>query len=332
MTRRPRTLLLLVSAVVLAGLLSACSALVGLAPVPPRAEEGALDAAQARTIAARVVASAVTADSMPTSAGDAARRTAYSGDALAAASADARLAATGDAKKTADRALTATPPVVLAVSRGLPYPRSMIVQTTRAKSGLPVLSLLTTPDVRTPYRIAISAPMLAGASVKGFDPLTRGSEGVGTGAGLAVAPATLTTTYAASLAFPVPTAKGPSPFVPDDSFAQGVRASAANQNKSMDGRGTFTQVHTAKAVVGGLRVAGGAGALVFTAMDREDIFLNRTAGTLTPSKPFTALTGLTSVTSEADLSTLEIVVFFIPDSGQAVTVAADEHLYDASGV
>lgn len=100
----------------------------------------------------------------------------------------------------------------------------------------------------------------------------------------------------------------------------------------MHGIGSFTQVHTAKDVVGGLRVAAGAGALVFVTMDRRDSFLNRTTGTLTPSKQFTALTGLKSLASEAGLSTLEVVVFFVPQSGSAVTVAAEEHLYAASGV
>lgn len=332
MTTRWRTVPALILAAVLTGLLSACGALVGLGPVPTGSVGGAVDASRARMIAARVVAAAVKADATPTSAGDAARRLVYTGDALAAATADARLAATTDAKTRDERVLTSAPPIVLAVSRGLTYPRTMVVQTTRAKSGLPVLYLLTTPDVRTPYQIASSAPMLPGASVKIFDPLTQGSLPLGSGTGLSVAPMALTTAYAASLAFPPQAGRATTPTVPNDSFAQGVRASAGNQSKGMNGIGTFTQVHTAKDVVGGLRVIGGAGALVFVAMNRSDSFLNRTTGTLKPSKQFTALTGLKSVTSEANLSTLEIVVFAIPDAGPAVTVAADEHLYAASGI
>ena len=333
MTRRLRKAPMLIPAAVLIGLLSGCGALVGLGPVPTGPVGGAVDASRAQAIAARVVAAAVKADATPTSAGDAARRLVYTGDALAAATADARLMATTDAKTKDARLLSAAPPVVLAVSRGLTYPRTMVVQTTRATSGLPVLYLLTTPDVRTPYQIASSAPMLAGASVKVFDPLTRGSLPVGTGSGLSVTPTALTEGYAASLAFPAPAGKATTPpVVPNDSFAQAVRASAANQSKGMNGIGTFTQVHTAQDVVGGLRVVGGAGALVFVAMDRRDAFLNRTTGTITPSKQFTALTGLKTVTSEANLSTLEIVVFEIPDTGPAVTVAAEEHLDAASGI
>ena len=332
MTTRRRAVPTLILAAVLTGLLSACGALVGLGPVPTGSVGGAVDSSRAQAIAARVVAAAVKAEATPTSAGDAARRLVYTGDALAAATADARLAATTDAKTTDERVLTAAPPVVLAVSRGLTYPRAMVVQTTRATSGLPVLYLLTTPDVRTPYQIASSAPMLAGASVKVFDPLTRGSLPVGSGDGLSVTPTALTAAYAASLAFPAPTGKATNTVVPNDSFAQGVRASAANQSRGMNGRGTLTEIHTAKDVVGGLRVVGGAGALVFVAMNRSDSFLNRASSTITPSKQFTALTGLKTVTSEANLSTLEIVVFAVPETGPAVTVAAEEHLYAASGI
>lgn len=329
-----------VLALVVVTALSGCGALVGLGPVPTDTVGGAVDAARAKTVAARVIADAVKADAVPKAAGDASRAAVYSGDALVAARADAKLTSVTGATGRADRALSGTPPVVLAVSRGLTYPRSMVVQTTRAKSGLPVLSLLVTPDVRSPYRIAASATMLPGASVKSFAPLIQGSDplgggaggGAGAGAGLAVAPLTLTKQYAAALAFPAPKPTGATSFVTGDSFASGVRASAANQNTSMHGIGSFTQEHTARGVLGGMRTADGTGALVFAALDRRDTFLNRAKGTLKPSASFTLLTGLSSVTAEADLSTLEIVVFFVPDTGQAVTVAAEEHLYDASGV
>jgi len=66
-------------------------------------------------------------------------------------------------------------------------------------------------------------------------------------------------------------------------------------------------------------------------LDRTDTLLNKTPGTLKPSAPFTALTGLSTVKAEAQLRTLEFVAFLVPDAGQVVVVGADEHLYAASG-
>ena len=322
-----------------AGLLSlslaGCATIVGVTDAPTATVGGALPSSQAQAIATQVVAAAEKATAAPGAEGDAVRATAFSGMALTAASADAKLAATVSAEVKNARTLTASPPVVLAVSRGLDYPRSMVVQTTRAQSGLPVLHLLTTPDVRTSYRIAASTLMLPSAAVKAFDKVAQGSPVLGDGSSLAVRLEDLTKRYAASLAFPAaasPTDAPPTdaPFS-DDTFATGVRASAVSQSQGLANIATLTQQHDLADVIGGLRVAGGKGALVFTVLDRRDSVVNKPGAVVTPLPAFTALTGLTTVTTEASQHTLEFVAFFVPERGQAVVVGAEEHLVAASG-
>ena len=315
--------------------LGGCAAVVGVMDAPTATLGGALPSSQAQAIATQVVTAAEKATAAPGAEGDAVRAMAFTGEALIAAQADARLAATVSAEVRNARALTASPPVVLAVSRGLDYPRSMVVQTTRAPSSLPVLHLLTTPDVRTPYRIAASTLMLPSAAVKVFDKVAQGSPALGDGSGLAVRPEDLSKRYAASLAFPAvasPADASPAdaPFT-EDTFATGVRASAVSQSQRLAHIATLTQQHELADVMGGLRVAGGKGALVFAVLDRRDSVVNRPGVVVTPLPAFTALTGLTTVTAEASQHTLEFVAFFVPDSGQAVVVGAQEHLVAASG-
>lgn len=314
----------------LSALLTACAGLAGVSDAPTQTVGGAVRPTQAQTIAAKVIGESEKAAAAPGPEGDALRAEAYTGDALVAATADAKLAATLSAQVKGARTSTTSPPVVLAVSRGPSYPRSMLLQTTRAQSGLPVLHLLSTPDVRTPYRIAASTPMLPSASVKAFEPVTQGSTALGDGNGLVRRPEELAQAYAASLAFPAPAPAADRPFAPD-TFAAGVAAGASSQNQDLGGVGTFAQQHEATDITGGLRVRGNAGALVFAVLDRTDTLLNKTPGTLKPSAPFTALTGLSTVKAEAQLRTLEFVAFLVPDAGQVVVVGADEHLYAASG-
>ena len=131
-------------------------------------------------------------------------------------------------------------------------------------------------------------------------------------------------------ASPTEASPADAPFT-DDTFATGVRASAVSQSQRLANIATLTQQHELADVMGGLRVAGGKGALVFVVLDRRDSVVNRPGAVVTPLPAFTALTGLTTVTAEASQHTLEFVAFFVPDSGQAVVVGAQEHLVAASG-
>ncbi|MEP6629476.1 MAG: hypothetical protein ABJA89_03350 [Lapillicoccus sp.] len=332
MTRPTTRLTAALGAVALAAGLSGCASIAGVTDAPTATVGGALAASQAQALAAQVVQTAQKAAAAPGADGDALRDTVYTGDALVAAKADAKLAPTLTQEQKNALTLTAAAPTVLAVSSGEAYPRVMVVQTTRATSGLPVLSLLTTPDARTPFKIAVGAPMLPSSEVPAFDQLTQGAPVLGDDAtGLATDPEKLLAAYAASLSFPAPAAAAADPPFGDDAFAARLRQSAKAQNDALSGVGTFTQQHQAKDVVGGLRLAGGKGALVFAVMTRKDTLLNRTQGTITPSPQFQALTGLTSIKAEAVQDSLELVLFVVPDSGRAQVVGAEEHLVSASG-
>lgn len=314
--------------------LSGCASIAGIQATPTSVstDQGSVSIARAQAIAAQVIGQATKAATSPGAEGDAARKAAFAGDALTAAQADAKLASTRSAADKAALVLTPTAPVVLAISQGPAYPRSMVVKTTRAASGLPVLYLMTTPDVKTAFRIVASAQMLPGAQVPAFDPLATGSPSLGDGSDLATAPEKLTASYAASLAFPAPAADPKAPFT-KDSFATTVHTNAGAASLKLGTVASLSQEHTAKDVPGGLRLAAQKGALAFTVLQRKDEILRKTEGTITPTPQFTALTGLTEIKAEATQSWLEFVVFVIPQTAgaQATAVAADEHLVAATG-
>ena len=315
--------------VLLCAALAGCASVVGVSDAPAGTVGGVLQPKRAEAIAAQVIEDATRSAASPGPEGDALREVSHTGDALTAARADARLAVTVSQEVRDARLLTSAPPVVLAVSRGLGYPRSMVVQTTIARSGLLVLYLLTTPDVRTPFKIAARAPMLASASVRAFDPLAQGSPGVGDGSGLAVEPDRLTSAYAASLGYPPSAATGAEPFA-RDSFAAGVRAVAQSQNEGLNGALTYTQAHSPKAVAGGLRVAGDRGALVFTVLERQDTFVNTSPTPFAPSAAFTALTGARTVPGAGPGAERGVRHLLHPGQLPAVAVGAEQHLYAAS--
>jgi hypothetical protein len=331
MSTLSRRLTAVAGATLVAASLAGCASVAGISDPPTATVGGAVSSSRAQSIAAQVVETAQKAAATPGTDGDALRDEAFTGDALTAAKADAKLAGTLTQDQKDALALTDAPPVVLAVSNGLSYPRSMVVQTTRAKSGLPVLSLLVTPDVRTPFKIATSAPMLPATEVPAFDQVTQGAPSLGDDpSGLAVEPEKLVGAYAASLGYPAPAPATDPPFT-DDAFANKVKTAAKDQADKIASVGTFTEQHLAKDVAGGLRLAGDRGALAFGVIERKDTVLNKTTGTINVSDQFKALTGLPSVKAEATLDTLEFVVFVIPSSGQAQAVAAEEHLVSASG-
>jgi hypothetical protein len=86
-----------------------------------------------------------------------------------------------------------------------------------------------------------------------------------------------------------------------------------------------------KGVVGGLRLKDGKGAIVFAHLVRNDAIAMRTPVKLTPAKDLTLLTGIKQITTEANLTSNEIVAIVIPASGQARIVAASDQLVAGSG-
>lgn len=264
-------------------------------------------------------------------AAQAALSTAYTGQGLLAAKARLKLAKIQPS--AADSPLLAPQkPRLLAVPRGLGYPRVMVVQTVAAEGSLPVLHLLTSLNAAAPYRIAASATMLPSSSIKPFDSLSEGSPLVTDGKGLAVSDTALLKAYAEALAFPAKAVTG-APFAADSFFSQ-VRARAAAAATSVATQAKFSQVH--KVVpnsVYAVRQADG-GALVFGVISRTDAFAVKSGQAINTAdnKAFVLLSGEKKITKSASITTLEFVVFAVPRAtGKATLVAASEQVVAGSG-
>ena len=84
-------------------------------------------------------------------------------------------------------------------------------------------------------------------------------------------------------------------------------------------------------MVGGLRLKGGSGAVVFADLVRDDAIALRQAAKLTPAKDVTLLSGLKLITTEAKLTTNETVAMVIPSTGAARLVGYSDQLVNATG-
>lgn len=323
-------------ATVLGATLSGCGvgkALVGVhEPPAPVTDIASVTPAQAQGIVDRVFTAASQAGHGSTANVKEARGVAFSGPALTAAIADAKLASVDPTSAGSSPAIAPEQPRVLALPRGAGFPRVIVVQTVPEKGGLPVLHVLTSADARTPYRIAESATMLPGTSVRSFTSLASGSALVNDGKELAMAPQALLEAYAKGLSFPA--AKVANPPYAEDRFATQVRANAAKQSSDVSKFASFTQQH--KVVPGSVYAIAqnGGGALVFGVLERNDTFTVKKSGSsLAAPKQFTALVpGKKKLTNKATMTTLEMVVLAVPKgSGQANLVGATEHLVSASG-
>jgi hypothetical protein len=281
----------------------------------------------AATIAARVLADAARARVATGAEAKALRAKALTGPALTISSADSRLARAGSASP--DPVTKPTAPKVLGISRGTAFPRVMLVQSTR-EDGAAVLNLLVADEASAPFKLAASAPMQPGSSVAALDPLDSGSPLNRDGKGLAVAPGALLTEYAASLAYPKPTA---APHVQSgDRFADSVRANARTQASSLKKLATLTQKHSAQPKTAVTISLKDGGAVVFGLMERVDTITLRPSGkSLTPNPDFQRLLGKKALTKRAEMRTYETVVFTVPPKGRATLVAVDETLVSAKG-
>jgi hypothetical protein len=134
--------------------------------------------------------------------------------------------------------------------------------------------------------------------------------------------------FAASVKYPKPTA---TKLLAADPLSEQLRQSAVAQSQALNNQGAFTQEHEPKGVVGGLRLKDGKGAIVFAHLVRNDAIAMRTPVKLTPAKDLTLLTGIKQITTEANLTSNEIVAIVIPASGQARIVAAADQLVAGSG-
>jgi hypothetical protein len=80
-----------------------------------------------------------------------------------------------------------------------------------------------------------------------------------------------------------------------------------------------------------MKLKDGKGAVVFAHLVRDDSIAMRTPMKLTPAKDVTAITGVKLITTEAELTSNEIVAFVIPETGSARVIASWEQLVSGSG-
>jgi hypothetical protein len=282
----------------------------------------------AQTTATSAVTAAATSSLDATAAGAAARDKAFVGAALQSANAYAKTLPGRTAAEKADTQLATTGVKVLAISRGGDAPQQVLAQTTLKKTGAAVLVLLVGGQNGAPFKAAAVTPMLPDAKLDALDPTTDGSAAVGDGSGLAAKPDDVMAAFAASVKYPKPTA---TKLLAADPLSEQLRQSAVAQSQALNNQGAFTQEHEPKGVVGGLRLKDGKGAIVFAHLVRNDAIAMRTPVKLTPAKDLTLLTGIKQITTEANLTSNEIVAIVIPASGQARIVAASDQLVAGSG-
>ncbi|MDQ1537957.1 MAG: hypothetical protein QOE58_2350 [Actinomycetota bacterium] len=338
LNRRVGVIAASVVGLVMATSLAGCGAthtLLGIHEAPQAKPTSApLTVEQAKKILTRNFTAAYVGETTADAAASgAALRTAYTDEGLRAVGGRMKLASVQGA--VAASPLQVQHPKLLALSRGFGFPRFILAQTV-ASQGPPTLHLLVSPDVATPYRITTSIEMVPPATIKPFDPPSKGSPVVTNGAtggkGLAVAPAALLDQYAADLVFPAKPIPKP-PFAAD-SFSGQVKAGAAVAAKAVSAQALFAQVH--KVVPGSVHAVRQASgdALVFGVIERKDYFGVRAGQSVNTAgnKAFVLLTGKKLVTNGATINTLEFVVFAVPRStGQATLVGAREQIVDGSG-
>jgi hypothetical protein len=301
------------------------------------ADDGPDDAATATPVVApsaadssaqSAVSAAVAASTDVTAAGAAARAKAFTGAALVSANAAAKMLPGRTAGEKADAELSSQGVKVLAVSRAGDKPAQILAQTTLKKTGAPVLVLLTATTPAGPYQVAALTPVLPSAEIASFDPTIDGSPAIADGKGLAATPDEVVASFADSVRFPGPAT---SKLLAVDPLTEQLRQSARAQSQALNNQGAFTQEHEPKGILGGLRLKDGNGAIVFAHLVRNDAIAMRTPVKLTPAKDLTLLTGIKQITTEANLTSNEIVAIVIPASGQARIVAASDQLVAGSG-
>lgn len=281
----------------------------------------------ATTTATSVMEQASTARVDATPAGDAARAEVYAGPALESANAFAKALAVKTPAERADAEL-APDAKVLAVSAAPTVPQQILVQASRKKTGDAVLVLLQAEKAGAPFKIVAETPMLPQAKLDALDPSTSGSAPLDDTSGLAAAPKDVVAAFAASVAFPDPKTSN---LIAADPLSDQLRSSAVAQSKTLGAGGVFTQTHTPGEILGGLKLKDSKGAVVFAHLVRDDRIAMRRPVKLTPAKDVTAITGVKLITTEAELTTNEIVAFVIPETGSSRAIASWEQLVSGSG-
>lgn len=314
---------------VASALLAGCSvggALVGVkAPPASPVPSAALEPQQARAIVGRVLAAANQADRARSSS---AAGQAYDGLALQMVAALYQVD-TAQGLTVPARPTSKTRPAVL-LTRGAAYPRFFFTVLAGNAKQAPVVSLLTTKDASSGYRIAGSVSLLPGARLPEVAAPSEGSPVLAADTtGLAVSPGDLAPTYAAVLNTGS-TAPEAASFT-KDSFVDQMQKAAAAQRQGVARFGTYAQTHAAvPGATLAIRTSNG-GALVFTALQRSSTFTARPGNTATLPPDVRVLTGEVQAGSFTTTAA-ELLLFVVPPAGKgrATLVAASDGLVAAT--
>lgn len=288
--------------------------LLGLTANEQVSAGAALTPAQADGIARRALARAHQAD---VSRSMAAARTAFVGVALRTAAASYAVNRVLDPASDDAGAVLApfAAPSRIVVTSGGRYPRTFLALSRPQGAATDEIAVLSTKDVRTPYRVAGRAQLLPGAEVPATAPGGQGAAILPDDApGLAATPADVVRDYATVLQ----TGASRSTRFASNPVTVSVRANAEGQARGVFRIAAFTQRHRPTAdPVQALRTADG-GALVMGAIERTDDFtVKKGAGYLAPPAAYKALAGgIAKITREAQVTTVQMVVFAVPPPGK----------------
>lgn len=326
---RPSRRALVGAVAVAATVLSGCgvgSAVVGVHPAPIEATTAAPITVDAATrIVARVLDEVAGARAMKGAKGVAARKAVMNGAALAFAEAAAKVS---PSTTGADEPLTvASEPEVLAMSKGVGWPRAILATTLDPKSNVQSLHVLTSAAAAQPFVLTASVPMLQGAALPGLPKITQGTEFVAPddGEGLVLAPAAALAAYAKAIAFPKPTANAKVSTA--DGFATSLAASAAAQKKALGALANLTLSPTVvpeQTMV--FRLVDG-GVVVFGRMNRLDrITLTDKAKEVTIPPTYAKVIGKSKATKALEVVSIVPVVLVVPPQGKVTAIGAAEQL------
>lgn len=301
-----------------AAVLTACSpadTLLGLQPnTAVLSNSPAITAGQASSIATRAITQAQRADALRTKE---AATTAYTGLALTVAPARYVVEQVIDpSKNTSGGALAAVPqPSRVVVTAGRSFPRTVLAVWQPEGSSTREAVIMGSPDVRTPFRVAMRVELLPGQVLPPTAPNTRGASVLGPDVGGLVATPRQVVDDLATL---LTTGRSGGTAFASSVVVSEVRAKAAAQAKDVAKVAVFSQKHTAREDgLNVIRTADG-GALVFAAINRQDLFVVRKgAGVITPPPAYRALgSGLKSITRSAAVTTVQSVVLVVPPQGK----------------
>jgi hypothetical protein len=297
--------------------LTACSpagTLFGLQPnTAVLSNSPAITAGQASAIATRAITQAQRADALRTQ--DAAT-SAYTGLALALAPSRYVVEQVLDpSKNSSGGALSAVPqPSRVVVTAGRSFPRTVLAVWQPEGSSTREAVIMSSPDVRTPFRVSMRVDLLPGQVLPPTAPNTRGASVLdGEVGGLVATPDKVVHDLAALL---TTGRSGGTPFAPSVVVRE-VRAKASAQAKDVAKVAVFRQRHAAREDgLSVVRTADG-GALVFAAINRTDLFtVRKGAGVISPPPAYRALgSGLKSIKRSAAVTTVQSVVLVVPPHG-----------------